>query len=558
MDLEDDEICSAAKSEIVIRKYGLLEPEEWADDCESEMRLMDALWNKLVGIHEDYVSLYLRRIAADPEFAAAKSEYDGLVANHAPPVALAASKKQLAIAQKVTTRRMAVELRALETSRREEVKIARQESRLWWGNYNAIVRSFERARSSAIRTGSTMRRRSAVADGRITNTLQGGADLEALYDGSLSQVMVRPPSGRAWSAERRGERRRLQRTTLTATIFVRDGERRTVSWPMIMHRPIPPDCRVKEVIITRRRRGGRWRWAASFMCTRPARAPLQIAPGTRRIGVDIGWRRVPEGLRVATVLASGEEPRFIILPQDLIASFTFIDELRARVRSGTLEGFDLLQSADIETYAQPYQGLLREFQSLTEKTAAHLREFSQSAFFLEQSEHAIDTKLVSWRKDFKRISNWLGNQQRKVIGRRDHIYQNIAIDVLNGASEIIVNDVKIAEIGTRRSLGSDGSFFPNRANIYRNFAAPSELIRTLKLQAVKRGIDFMKREVESPVLCPECGSTSRKTRADALPQICAACDTSFDQDVAACQSLLAPMSSTPRKTRTDDTAADDR
>ena len=553
MELEDEEEFRGAKNEILIRKYGLLQPDRWAEDCESEMRLMHELWNNLVDIHEDYVLRYIRKIAEDPEFAAAKSEYDGLVTSSAPSVALAASKKQLAIAQKVATRRMAAELRALETSRREEVKVARQESGLWWGNYNAIVRSFERARSSAIRSGSTMRRRSGVADGRITNTLQGGADVEALYDGSLSQVMVQPPSGRAWSAERRGERRRLQRTIVTATVFVRDGERRTVSWPMIMHRPIPSDCRVKEVIITRRQLGGRWRWAASFMCTRPIQSLCAAAAGTRRIGVDIGWRRVPEGLRVATVLVSGEEPRFIILPRDLISSFNLIDELRARVRTSTLQGLDILQNADAKIYPQPYEGLLRDFQSLPEKRAAHLRDFSQCAFFLEQPEQVIDAKIIAWRKDFKRISAWLGNHHRKIIARRNHLYQNVAIDVLRGVSEIIVNDVKIAEIAARKPLVPDGSFFPNRANQYRNIAAPSELVLTLKLQAAKRGINFLKREVKSPVRCPECGSTSRKTRADALPQICATCNTSFDQDVAASQSLLAPVRSKNLSARTDTT-----
>jgi hypothetical protein len=539
MSLGDQEERRIAKTEIVIRKYGLLEPVDWADDCESEMRLMDLFWNRLVDIHDDCVSRYLLRIAEDHEFAGAKIQYDDLVSSDAPSSAVAASKKQLAVAQKSATRRLAVELRELEALRREEVKVARQNSGLWWGNYNAVVRSFERARSAAMRGGNTMRRRSGGDDGRITNTLQGGAEVDSLYDGSLSQVMVRPPSGLAWSADSRGERRRLQRTTLSATVFVRDGERRTVTWPLIMHRPIPPDCRVKEVIITRRRSGGRWRWAASFMCTRPA-APGSTPTISRRVGIDIGWRRVPEGLRVATVLASGEEPRFVILPGDLIESFTLIDELQARVRATTLQGLDLLQSTDAKAYSQPFQDLLREYQSIPEKKAAHLKEFCQGAFFLEQPEEAIGVNIVAWRKEFKRAWTWLSNQRRKAIARRNHFYQNVAIDVLHDVSEIVVNDVRVGEIAARKPLVPDRSFFPNRANYYRNISAPSELIRTLKLQAAKRGINFVKREAESPVRCPECGSTSRKTRADALPQICANCDTSFDQDVAACQSLLAP------------------
>lgn len=541
MSFEDEKERRITKNEIVIRKYGLLEPDDWADDCESEMRLMDSLWNRLIDINDDFVSRYLSRIAEDHEFAGAKIQYDDLVSSNAPSSAVAAAKKQLAISQKNATRRLAVELRELEALRREEVKVARQNSGLWWGNYNAVVRSFERARSAAIRGGNTMRRRSGEDNGRITNTLQGGADVEALYDGSLSQVMVRPPSGRAWSAESRGERRRLQRTTLSATVFVRDGERRTVIWPLIMHRPIPPDCRVKEVVITRRRISGRWRWAVSFMCTRLAEAPASASATSKRVGVDIGWRLVPEGLRVAAVVASGELPRFIILPADLLESFALVDELRARVHASTVHGLGLLQGVDAQAYAQPFQALLRDYQSIPEKRATHLKAFCQGPFFLEQQSEAIDSNLLAWRKEFKRLSTWLSNQQKKVIARRNHFYQNIVIAVLDGTSEVVINDVKLGEIAARKSRVSNGPFVPNRASRYRNVAAPSELVRALKLQAAKRGINFTKVQADSPVRCPECGSTSRKTRADVLPQICANCDTSFDQDVAACQSILAPV-----------------
>jgi hypothetical protein len=543
MNLNDEEGRIATKNDIVIRKYGLLAPDGWLEDCESEMRLMDLFWNKLVDIHEDYVSRYLLRISEDQEFATAKIELDHLISSKAPSPAVASSKRQLAIAQQSATRRMAVELRVLEASRREEVKIARQNSGLWWSNYNAIVRSFERARSTAIRGGNTMRRRSGDDNGRITNTLQGGANVEAIYDGSLSQVMVRPPSPRAWSAESRGERRRLQRTTLSATVFVRDGERRTVIWPMIMHRPIPPDCRVKELIITRRRRNGRWLWAASFICTRPAVTPSPALVNTKRIGVDIGWRRVSEGLRVATVLASGDEPHFVILPEDLLKSFSLIDQLQERVRASTLEGLDLIQNADAQAYAQPFQGLLREYQCIPEKRAMHLRKFSESSFFLEQEMGLIDKNIIAWRKNFKLLTNWLANQQRKVIARRNHFYRSKMINVLEGASEVVVNDVKFGEIAARKHSLTGEAFFPNRVNYYRNIAAPSELIGALKLQAAKRGIGIVKREAEVPVRCPECGSASRRTRADALPQICANCETSFDQDVATCESLLASVRS---------------
>lgn len=527
-------------SVIIIRNYGLLEPLDWDRDCDEELNLMDDLWNKLVDINEKYIGLYHKTISLDQLFSAAKEEYYNLFKSGAPFLSVSEAKKNLAVAQKDASRRMAAELRALETERRDEVKLARQNSGLWWGNYNALVRAFENGRSAAVRGGHTMRRRTAGGNGRLTNTLQGGAAVEHLFDGSLSQVMIREPPERAWSAESRGERRRLQRTVLTATVFVRLGERRNVTWPMVMHRPIPSDCRVKNIVITRRRIGDRWKWAASFTCTRRADQLPPTPSGSELIAVDVGWRRVPEGLRVATVLAAGASPRFVILPPDLIESFAFIDELRQRVRTSARTGLELLHNINSDSFEQPYQDLLDKFQSRQEEGLAHLKQFCYSEFFTKQSREAIGTKINSWRLDHIRLARWLSNQQRKLVARRNNIYQNAVIGIVENARKLIVNDVKFGEIAARGRPSKDAKFFPRRANYYRVVAAPSELIRCLKFQAFKRSVAFEKREAINPVGCPECGSATRRTRADAWPQICARCGISFDQDIAVCESLLLP------------------
>ncbi|MCJ2057071.1 transposase [Methylobacterium sp. J-048] len=526
------------KKQVVIRQYGLLDPLDWDSDCDDEIDRSTKLWNSLVDIHEEFTQKYYDLILKDERLKTAKANYEKLQEERASVVAVSAAKKQLAVTQKEVSKRMASELRDLELARREAVKVARQNSGLWWGNYNPLVRAFENARSAAVRGGHTMRRRAPGGNSRITNTLQGGADVEHLFDGSLSQVMIRPPSGRAWSAESRGERRRLQRTRLTATVFVQSGERRIVTWPMVMHRPIPDDCRVKEVIITRRRVGERWKWATSFICTRTAEPAAPVPVGAKAIAVDIGWRRVPEGLRVATVASADGLPRFIVLQRDLIDSFAFADELRERVRTSARVGLELLQATDATLFDQPYQDLLIALQQRQEGRFAALKEFSRGSFFTAQSRDVLGAEITAWRMGYTKLATWLSNHQRKVVARRIHQYQNAAIEILEGASTIIINDVKFGEIARRSPPSDDGGFFPKRVNYYRVVAAPSEFVRCLKLQAAKRGIPFAKTEAQSPVGCPECGSTSRRSRADAMPQICEACGTSFDQDVATCRSLL--------------------
>ncbi|MGU3328120.1 zinc ribbon domain-containing protein [Methylobacterium mesophilicum] len=531
--------------QIIIRHYGLLDPLDWDSDCDDELDRSIKLWNVLVVIHETYAQKYYDLILKDEALKKAKTDYEKLQENRASLAAVLEAKKRLAVTQKEVSKQMASELRDLELARREAVKVARQNSGLWWGNYNPLVRAFENARSAAVRGGHTIRRRAPGGNSRITNTLQGGADVEHLFDGSLSQVMIRPPSGLAWSAESRGDRRRLQRTRLTATVFVQSGERRSVTWPMVMHRPIPDNCRVKEIIITRRLVGEQWKWAASFICTRAPGPAAPLPSGAKPLAADLGWRRVPDGLRVATVSAADCLPRFVVLQMDLLDAFAFTDELRDRVQTSARIGLELLQTTDATRFEQPYQEMLVTLQRCQDGRFTALRKFSRGPFFTTQSRDVLSDEIAAWRKEYTRLVTWLSNHQRKVVARRNHQYQNAAVEIMESASSIVINDIKFADIGRRSARSDETGFFPQRINYYRVVAAPSELVRFLKMQATKRGIPFSKEAAPSPVGCPECGSTARKSRADAMPQTCEACGTSFDQDVATCRSLLAQVRRKP-------------
>jgi hypothetical protein len=76
------------------------------------------------------------------------------------------------------------------------------------------------------------------------------------------KVVPRPPRDRGKRAGQiLGEK---ARHLLTATVYRRglgrdDNPLSTVSWPMIMHRPLPEDCVIKEVVISRLGIEARWR-----------------------------------------------------------------------------------------------------------------------------------------------------------------------------------------------------------------------------------------------------------------------------------------------------------
>src|SRR5215203_3851122 len=218
-------------------------------------------------------------------------------------------------------------LRTLEESRRAAVKRARQTSGLWWGNYNAVVNAFEQARRTTLRKGGELKFKRYDGSGRFTNQLKRNVLAVALFEGSNSQVKIGNMPTPAWQYLRRGERKRLQRTSLTATIYTRDGERRTVTWPMIMHRPLPLDCKVTRVVITRRKIGLKWRWHAVFTAQGQLPLPCSTRPALK-CAINLGWRVQAEGIRVATIMLEGSpSPEFIVVPSSLVTGFSLLKHL---------------------------------------------------------------------------------------------------------------------------------------------------------------------------------------------------------------------------------------
>ena len=106
--------------------------------------------------------------------------------------------------------------------------------------------------------------------------------------------------------------------------------RRMVTWPMIMHRPLPENVRIKEVVVSRARLDDRWLWSVVFVCTRTRVIKLGSAAAATVIAIDPGWRRTKTGLRVATIVRATGETEYFELSNRLVQAFRFADELRDR------------------------------------------------------------------------------------------------------------------------------------------------------------------------------------------------------------------------------------
>jgi hypothetical protein len=174
-------------------------------------------------------------------------------------------------------------------------------------------------------------------EGRLVNQIQGGMTADELFAGSHSQVKnpYRPPRDRRVTKWRRlGERACWALTaTLYRTSRKPDGNR-TVMWPLIMQRPLPDDCRIKEVVIHRRRIEAHWRWQVTLTCELPA--PILTAPEGHVI--DIGWRKTKRGIACGNRHARGVMAEFVVLPYEIIERLERPECIRSHCDT-TLEAF---------------------------------------------------------------------------------------------------------------------------------------------------------------------------------------------------------------------------
>ncbi|WP_262032044.1 transposase [Microvirga sp. Mcv34] len=554
------------QQQIIIRQYGLLSPVDWDIDCDEELNRMTKLWNELVDIEATNQEKYKLIIADAPNLKEIKSRISILSDAHQACLAekkffrakggskvatpqfdqkirqlyseLMTAKQSAAIAAKAFREEVRDKLRELEEERRSNVKQARQASGLWWGNYNAVIKSFERGRTAALRAGGQMKLKPYDGSGRFTNQIQGGMSVCDLFAGSHSQVSVAPLPPDAWFSQARGNRRRHQRTFLRVTIFTRGTERRTVTWPMIMHREIPADCRIKEVVVTRRKLATKWRWQVVFTCTRPA-SQIETPKSGHCVAVNLGWRRVADGIKVATILRSDSDTLgTVIIPSDIAAGFAHADELRSRREKLRHNALKRLNTIDWSKAPAILKADVEAIQALPRVSSGKLAVLWK--IWLEQrSWNAGEFEaLQQWRSEDKKLLLWEANLRDKLVRRRDDLYRKAARMVVHSVDSVILNDFDIADASRVIKPSGKGNPLPMAARRYRMIAAPSRLRTWIKNQAAKSCVAIVSVAEATTWVCSGCGATNEPIQPTALEFRCLKCGVVLDQDTNACRNML--------------------
>lgn len=581
---------------IVVRQYGLLTPRDWGPDCEAELIRMTELWNRLVAIEAEHKAAR-RRIIETADTKAAQDDIDALMARRATLRAERSERRRLAHSRQdvpeldaeiaalgralkdaVDTARQRrreaaaaarTALDAIEERRKAAVKTARQESGLYWGNYNAVVLSYERARQAEIKRGGTLRLRRRrgvnpvvtnddrpvpVRAERVVNQIQGGMTAAALMSGEHSQVRIEPAADGALPS-------------LVATIYTgrdQDGShrRRTVTWPIVIDAerpgrtpkpgwPWPQDERLQEVVVTRSTRGGGlWKWDAVFMFRVP-RLVEPMADGTA-CGIDIGWRKLNSGLRVAVLADAEGGTQEIILPHKMIMRAEYFYDLISRRSHARHEIVLRLQHVAWEKAPDDLRSCAAALDKRDEKGECSIRYGELRTLAAQWQQHHrylpdVFEDVAEWAKEDRWMALQIVNGRRKLAGWRREVYRIEAKRVAQRYGVIGIEAIDLHAMASR-AVG----LLPDLARRLRFVAGLSDFTAALANAAAREGARIHRHAGKSSFVCHSCGhETAVNDRAE-LWFTCGGCGRSWDQDINAARVLLAaarasaPVAEEPR------------
>jgi len=403
-------------------------------------------------------------------------------------------------------------------------------------------------------------------EGSLSVQIQGGKGKIPLDIFSNDhRAIIDPVDTVALTSERRCDRRRAARTTLTMAVAGTargKSEYIVAKWPMILHRPLPPNSRITWVTVTRRRRGPDLRWSCEITVELDKQSEKPPLPAGGTVAVVLGWRAV-EGnkIRVAHWLSEDGETGVFDLSRDKIvekiecgkgcvqspynvesdggrsgifASFrrkeeisrtrddnfnkamkelvswlSMIDKLPAWMRNATARDIDDEEDKSVDGTPTSKQAIARMQKWRAPRRLANLVTTWEKNRFEGDAE--IYERMMAWRKQNLHLYRFEGGMHETAKRRRNNAYRNVAARLARTYSRILVDGTNFKQIVEKekeeeKSEGEIGKRQRQKSRSNLQIVAPGIFRECIKNAARGRGVFYEKVSVEnSSVRCPRCG-----------------------------------------------------
>lgn len=392
-----------------------------------------------------------------------------------------------------------------------------------------------------------------------------------------------PVDPRAWCREEReGNRRRLSRTVLHLRVASNERHAVMVDFPMVMHRAFPEKAKATWAILNYRRVGTRDRWAIDFTLDTTMCPPYRVC-GKGRVAVNIGWRQLDDGVRVAMCVDDEGHRKEIRLDDQLVNSLRRHETIQARrdvefdvakaalshwLRGkGTSNLPEGLRRAVCDRRGQVSVGLWKSQRRLTSlcwrwaknrfdgdstgdndlaawkqaviddarAAAKHKRPARRPPLPTTLSGFA---SLEAWRYHDWHLLNYQESARKSSLRRRKDFYRREAADLARTYGSLVLHVMPLAKFAKRAETEQEQAE-NERARSNRHMAATAELIECLKQAFLgRRGKASVQSSTNITQIHAGCGMLEPFDAAASVMHKCSQCGATYDQDVNACENLL--------------------
>jgi hypothetical protein len=265
-------------------------------------------------------------------------------------------------------------------------------------------------------------------------------------------------------------------------------------------------------------------------------APQTTVQTAAAVGIDLGWRITPGGLRVAYWAGEDGSSGELLLPQADVTAFIQIQSLESKIvvayerarRSLSSRGHMFLTASVIGEFMNTALACVsaRQFCELFEMRKQDLSDADQYLFDL----------LCAWHKEHLHLWTWQANLRDQLIRRRRELYRQFAAELASRFRRAFLNDIKLSR-KVMRPLFSARYLAAERQ--HRFIAAVSTLYRTIERTFEREGgIALRIHVVSATMTCHACGAIDKWDPATTLTHTCSKCGSTWDQDYNAALNVL--------------------
>jgi hypothetical protein len=355
-------------------------------------------------------------------------------------------------------------LRALEAARREESKQAQKESGLYWCNYDDVRHAYEIARVRVMKAGAELRAHDWNGSGKVSVRFQTGLPIPAAWRGGDGRFQLDPIPESAWSSSVRSVRRKLSRTRVRIRVASQLTGRSPV-WleiPVTIHRPMPPKGTIRAASLIRERLGTKWRYRL-FITVSCDQAPAPVSRDKPSLALDIGWRLVPNGLRVAYWMDTVGGHGAVILPASDLIEFRKVDQLWSMCN----EHFDQMHDSLLawRTGKELPEPLLPCFNSVAESRSPNelLKVLSAWQTHRFAGDCAMFDQLLGWKRKHIHLWTWAVNLRDQLARKRLELYRSFAAGIVKQYETVYLERFDLRRVS--RAPAPEVKAIPNTGKI---------------------------------------------------------------------------------------------